>query len=156
MFTFSVVCRWNVQEKEKSKTHTHTQKNNVKYTALKISFLKQWFGCYWAGNRTISLEAFKSNAGWGGKPDQRRSVEILKVLFVSGDVFYSKFFQVMEPIISFCPFIKNFFVIHLDFFAIRHRQIATTNNYTSYLSLYSILQCISDYGSNTFFAPCFG
>lgn len=56
----------------------------------------------------------------------------------------------------FCSFIKNFFVIHLDFLATGHRQITTTNNGTLYLSLYSVLQCISDYGNNTFFAPFFG
>lgn len=83
-------------------------------------------------------------------------MEILKGLLVSGDIFYSKFFQVMEPIIFFCSFIKNFFVIHLDFLATGHRQITTTNNGTLYLSLYSVLQCISDYGNNTFFAPFFG
>lgn len=67
-------------------------------------------------------------------------MEILKGLLVSGDIFYSKFFQVMEPIIYFfCSFIKNFFVIHLDFLATGHRQITTTNNGTLYLSLYSVL-----------------
>lgn len=58
-------------------------------------------------------------------------------------------------VVCCCSFIKNFLVIHLDFFATRHRQI-TTNNGTLYLSLYSVLQCISDYGNNTFFAPSFG
>lgn len=67
-------------------------------------------------------------------------MEILKGLLVSGDIFYSKFFQVMEPIIFFFgSFIKNFFVIHLDFLATGHRQITTTNNGTLYLSLYSVL-----------------
>jgi len=35
------------------------QQQKVKYTTLKISSLKQLFGCYWAGNRTNHPEAFK-------------------------------------------------------------------------------------------------
>lgn len=137
--------------KKKGKT-----KQKVKYTTLKISSLKQWFSCYWAGNRTNHPEAFKLEQGKQKNKEQRESVDVLKGLSVSGDIFYSKFFRVMEPIFFFCSFIKNFSVIHLDFLATGHRQIAPTNNYTLYLSLYSVLQCISDYGNNTFFAPCFG
>lgn len=93
----------------------------------------------------------KPRKGWA-------SVEILKGLWFQGTFFIQSSSRLWSPLYSFffCSFIKNFFVIHLDFPATGHRQITTTSNGTLYLSLYSILQCISDYGNNTFFAPFFG
>lgn len=135
---------------KKKKKHKKCKIYNIKNIFPK-TMVWLLLGCYWQITQRLLSKR------WGeGRKKQRESAEIFKGLSVSGDIFYSKFFQVMEPIISFCSFIKNFFVIHLVFLATKYRQIATANNYTLCLSLYSVLQCISDYGNNTFFAPCFG
>lgn len=149
MFTFSALCGWNFQGKEIKTT------KNLKYTTLKISSLKQWFGCYWAGNRTNDPEAFKQEQGKEKTQKRVRKCGDFKGTFGFRGHFLFKVLPGYGAHYFFFSFIKNFFVIHLDFFATGHRQI-TTNNSTLYLSLYSVLQCISDYGNNTFFAPSFG